>query len=236
MRIEVLYPEVCNLFGDMQNINYLRFCIPDADFIWTQINQKPFFADNDIDMLYMGPCTENQQLKIIDKLMPFKDRLEELLFQNKVFLFTGNSFEIFGDYITNKTMSYEKKCLGFFHFHSVIDMFNRTNVKVLGNFDDIEIVGFKSQFSTLFGDNSTEHFVSCQRGFGFNKKSKFEGVRRQNFFGTSILGPLLPLNPPFTKKLLELLGVADAKIAFEKQAKEAYQARINEFKNPKIKF
>ena len=184
----------------------------------------------------MGPCTEKQQLKIIDRLMPYKDRLQELINQNKIFLFTGNAFEIFGEYITNKTLSYEKKGFGFFPFHSVINLFNRTNVKVLGKFDDIQIVGFKSQFSTLFGDNSNEYFVLCERGTGFNKKSKFEGVRRQNFFGTSILGPLLPLNPPFTKKLLELLGEPDTRLAFEKTATEAYEARLKEFTDLKIKF
>ena len=33
MKIEVLFPEVCNLFGDISNIKYLKKCIPDAQII-----------------------------------------------------------------------------------------------------------------------------------------------------------------------------------------------------------
>ena len=28
MRIEILFPEVCNLFGDMSNMRYLKKCLP----------------------------------------------------------------------------------------------------------------------------------------------------------------------------------------------------------------
>ena len=31
--IEELFPEVCNLFGDMGYMRYLKLCLPDAEFI-----------------------------------------------------------------------------------------------------------------------------------------------------------------------------------------------------------
>ena len=37
MKIEMLYPEVCNLFGDISNIKYLKKCLPDAEIIKTEI-------------------------------------------------------------------------------------------------------------------------------------------------------------------------------------------------------
>ena len=33
MKIEVLYYEVCCLYGDMSNIRYLKKCLPDAEYI-----------------------------------------------------------------------------------------------------------------------------------------------------------------------------------------------------------
>ncbi len=30
MKIEMLYPEVCNLFGDVSNIKYLKKCVPEG--------------------------------------------------------------------------------------------------------------------------------------------------------------------------------------------------------------
>ena len=51
LRIEVLFPEVCNLYGDLGNIQYLRACLPDAEFIETALTQKPEFAGTDVDLI-----------------------------------------------------------------------------------------------------------------------------------------------------------------------------------------
>ena len=36
VKIEILFPEFCNLFGDMYNMKYLKMCLPDAEFIETE--------------------------------------------------------------------------------------------------------------------------------------------------------------------------------------------------------
>jgi hypothetical protein len=41
MKIEVLFPEFCNLYGDMSNIEYLHKCIPEAEIIYTSIDEEP---------------------------------------------------------------------------------------------------------------------------------------------------------------------------------------------------
>ena len=79
MKIEMLYPEVCNLFGDISNIKYLKKCLPDAEIIKTEINSEPAFVTQDIDMIYMGPMPENIQEVAIRKLRPYKEKIEELL-------------------------------------------------------------------------------------------------------------------------------------------------------------
>ena len=57
MKIEILYPEVGNLFGDSQNVQYLRLSLPEAEFIETDLTARPAFADTDVDMIYLGPMT-----------------------------------------------------------------------------------------------------------------------------------------------------------------------------------
>ena len=52
MKIEILYPEVGNLFGDSQNVQYLRLSLPEAEFIETDLTARPAFADTDVDMIY----------------------------------------------------------------------------------------------------------------------------------------------------------------------------------------
>ena len=84
MTIEVLFPEVANLYGDLGNIEYitrsLEACGKTCEVIDTDLYTRPAFADrDDIDLIYMGPVTEKGQLRVIDSLKPYKDRLEQLI-------------------------------------------------------------------------------------------------------------------------------------------------------------
>jgi len=102
MKIEILFPEFCNLFGDISNMKYLKKCLPDEEYIETSIEDEPAFVSQDVDFIYLGAMTEKTQEKIIKKLLPFKEKIEELIEKNVVFLFTGNSVEILGKYIENE--------------------------------------------------------------------------------------------------------------------------------------
>ena len=55
MIIEILFSEVCGLYGDFQNPKYLEATLPDAQFIYTELTQTPYFVNHDVDMLRMGP-------------------------------------------------------------------------------------------------------------------------------------------------------------------------------------
>ena len=129
--------------------------------------------------------------------------------------------------------------IDFTELYAKRDMMNRYNSLFLGELEGketIKIVGFMSQFAKSYGDNSKNYLFKALRGPGLNDESKFEGVRINNFMGTYVLGPILVFNPDFTKYLLRLLGVKEPKIAFEKEAVEAYNIRLKEFENPNIAF
>ncbi len=101
MKIEILFPEISNIYGDFGNIIYLKKCLPEAEFIETALNLKPAFLNENIDLVYMGSMTEKAQEKIIKQLAPYKEKIKEKIDVGTVMLFTGNSFEIFGQYIEN---------------------------------------------------------------------------------------------------------------------------------------
>lgn len=229
MKIEMLFPEVSNLYGDTSNIKYLKKCIPDAEIIKTEINSEPAFATQDVNMVYMGPMPEDIQEMAIEKLKPYKARIEELIKNNVVFLVTGNALEVFGKYIENEDGS-KIEGLSIFDIYAKRDMMNRHNSIYVGTYEDIEIVGYKSQFTMAYGDNEKNYFSRVEVGIGLNKESQLEGIKENNFIGTYIIGPILILNPLFTKKLLSMLGVENANIAFEQETMEAYNQRILEFK------
>lgn len=235
MKVEILFSEVCNLYGDGQNVTYLQASLPDAEFIFTPVTADPYFLTNKPDMIYIGAMSESMQRRVIAKLMPYKARIEELIDAGVPILATGNAGEIFTkriDYVTEKLQT---EALGIFDLTVTTDLFKRYNGKVLGELDDMKIVGFRAQFSFLHGDNSNCYFVKCLRGNGINRTSKLEGLRKNNLICTQIIGPILPLNPKFCEYFISLAGV-EAKAAYHEAAYSAYEQRLKEFSDPSVVF
>ena len=141
MVVEVLFSEVCNLFGDGQNVTYLQSSMPEAEFIFTSLNDTPYFAENTPGMIYIGAMSENIQRRVIDKLTPLKGRIAELVEANIPILATGNAGEIFCKKIDYVTENIQKDGLGLIDLDVRTNLFDRYNGKVLGEFADMKIVG-----------------------------------------------------------------------------------------------
>ncbi len=229
LKIEILFPEFCNLYGDISNMKYLKKCLPNANFIETAFDEEPSFVKEKVDFIYLGPMTENMQEKVITKLKPYKERIEELIEENVIFLITGNAIEIFGKYIENEDGS-KIEALGIFDIYAKRDMLHRHNSIFIGKWESIDIVGFKSQFTFAYGNNEENYFAKVEKGIGLNKESKLEGIMKNNFIGTYLIGPILILNPLFTEKLLEKMGVNKENLAYAEDVKAAYNQRLEEFR------
>ena len=233
MKIEILFPEICNIYGDYGNIMYLKQCLPNAEFIETNLNGEPKFVEENIDLVYLGSMTEKMQEKIIKKLEKYKDVISKQIEEGKAFLFTGNSFELLGKYIENEDGS-RIECLNILDIYSKREMFNRYNSLFLGEFEGIKLVGFKDQFAHQYGDNTNKYFAKVIRGIGLNRESKLEGIKINNFIGTSILGPILVLNPSFTEYLIKnILKTEEGQVAFKEDATAAYNKRLEEYEDLK---
>lgn len=233
MLVEILFDESCNLFGDGQNAAYLKATLPDAEFIYTSLTDTPCFADRDPDMICIGSMSESIQRRVIEKLLPLKARLEALIEKGTVILATGNAGDIFCKHISYVTEKIETDGLGIFDFCVKTDLFDRYNGKVLADFDHFQIVGFRSQFSMIYGNNEECYFAKCNRGIGINRDSRLEGLRKNNLICTQILGPILPLNPLFCEYLVSLCGVK-AEAAYKEAATAAYEQRLKEFNDPVV--
>lgn len=235
MIVEILFQEVCGLYGDSQNPTYLQATLPDAEFIYTGLTDEPYFVNHTPDLIYIGCMSESTQRRVISKLMPLRQRIIELVDAGTPILATGNAGEIFAksiDYVT------EKLCvdaLDLFDLTVKTDLFKRYNGMVLGETDNMNIVGFRSQFSFIYGDNTDCYFQKCARGVGINPGSKLEGMRRNNLICTQLIGPILPLNPLFCEYFIRLSG-HNAEAAYRETAMDAYMQRLQEFKDPKVSF
>lgn len=229
MKIEVLFPEICNLYGDLSNVEYLKYCSDEIEVVETALNHEPLFVKEKPAMIYLGSMSERSQELVIEKLRPYKERIEELISENVVFFATGNALEIFGTSIENEDGT-SIQCLRIFDTVAKRKMFNRFNSLYLGKYGEIEIVGFKSQFTHSYGNY--EPLFQTKRGPGLNPDVKGEGLRKGNFMATYVLGPTLILNPLFTLEVMKLMGIEEPKLAFEDAIMESYQVRLAEFSEP----
>ena len=235
MKIEILFGEVCGLYGDAQNAAYLKATLPEAEFVETPLTDTPWFVENDPDMILIGSMSEKTQRLVIQKLRPHLERIRALVDKGTVILATGNACEIFAGHIHYQTEKMQIDGLGLVDLTVENKYFGRYNGKVLAEFEGMQIVGFRSQFSFLYGNNEKNYFLKVIRGDGINKESKLEGFRVKNLFGTQVLGPILPLNPLFCEYLIALAG-GNATAAFRSEAMAAYEQRVKEFSDPNVKF
>lgn len=240
IRIEVLFPEIANLYGDLANIEYLKKSYPELEVVETHLIGEPEFMKRVPSLIYMGTLTENGQRLATEKLSHYKEKLAEMIDGGVRFLVTGNALEVFGGKIEDTDGSVDMG-LGIFPIHARRDMMHRFNSLYLGSFGGMNIVGYKSQFTHSWRDDETddgdfESVFETYRGPGLNPEIKGEGIRKNNFIGTYVIGPLLVLNPPFAKWLLKEMGAGDVTLAFEKEAMEAYEVRVKEYSDPDTGF
>jgi len=234
LTIELLFPEIANLHGDLANIDYLAQCRPDARVIRTGLTDVPAFSSGPVDLVYLGAMTEQGQLKAIERLRPHRGRIEELIEAGTAFLFTHNALEVLGARISNEEMGYDEAGVGIFDLESTVRMFGRYNGKVRGTVDGVAhpVLGYKSQFSTVTDGDDLPGFLVADRGIGRNTGTAVEGVRVNNFIGTSLIGPLLVVNPHLTRSLLAQLDPhTEPVLAHEELAVAAYEARLADFRD-----
>ena len=236
IRIEFLFPEAADLFGELGDMDYLQQIFPRGEFIRTQIMQKPFFIENDCDLVFMAPRSERVQALALERLMPYKEAIRRKVEDGMHFLFLGNAQELFGAYIEADDGS-KMPCLDIFPIYAKQQMMNRLSSLFLGDKDGLPIVGAKAQFTQLYETDPSRPvpaFCEVRRGIGRHENAEKEGIHYKNFIGTSILGPFLLANPPFTERWLKSLsGISYLKLPHADLAFKAYHKRLEELRDPR---
>jgi len=200
IKIAHLYYDLMNYYGEQGNVLALKTAIEYADF---KVNIKTLSVDDEIDfekydIFYMGMGTKRNQEIVRKDILKYKDKIENVI-DKKMFIMTGNSYELFGKKID------DKKCLGVFNFES------KTTDRIVGEqvfkSDIIKetIIGFQNRFSS--NNIKDDYLFEVIKGTGNDLESKVEGIHKNNFFGTYLLGPILIRNPYFKDALLKYIGI-----------------------------
>lgn len=200
IKIAHLYYDLMNYYGEQGNVLALKTAI---EYAGLKVNVKTLSIDDEIDfekydIFYMGMGTKRNQEIVRKNILKYKDKIENVI-DKKMFIMTGNSYELFGKKID------DKKCLGIFNFNS------KTTDRIVGEqvfkSDIIKetIIGFQNRFSS--NDIKDDYLFEVIKGTGNDSESKVEGIHKNNFFGTYLLGPILIRNPYFKDALLKYIGI-----------------------------
>ena len=203
--IGYLYNDLLNLYGDEGNIKALKYHLEEqgvnVEIKYMTVGYK---KDFNVDFLYIGSGTENNILVALEDLKQDKDKLKEYLDSNKPLLATGNSVELFGNYlIINKKI----KALGLIDYVCMHQERIVKDVKVKTNLVDESIIGFENHS-------------------GKNISSNDDIFNEGSFYGSYIIGPILVRNPElcslFVHKLIDSkekdFVYGDEDYEFEKEA------------------
>lgn len=173
MKAEILFPEVCNLYGDLQNIYYLKRCCPALEIIETDLHSKPRFLTEDVALVYMGSTTEQGLLWRRTPCGPMRQDIAARADAGQLILLTGNAPDVFSDAIESDSAD-TIEGLGILPGRVRYTMMKRHNSFFLGTFDGMEVVGFKSLFGFHYDAAEAEGWFDTVRGVGRTPESKPE--------------------------------------------------------------
>ena len=204
-----LYDDVMNLYGEYANVSVLARYLADLGCT-VSVDTLSLYEEKDIsgyDFYYMGSGTERRQKLALTQLQKYREALGAACDKGKVLLFTGNSFELLGDKITDADGT-EYEGLHLASFESV-----EGKRRIVGDciasfdgFDDV-LVGFINKCSRITGVQ--QPLFTLQMGFGNEADRGTEGFRKNNCFGTHLTGPILVKNPAMLRYIVKLLGAED---------------------------
>lgn len=202
MKITILYLyyDILNLYGESGNIKalkqYLEAIDVDVHIKFATLNDEINLKN--VDMIYLGMGSENNQLLALKHLKKYKKEIKEFILNNHFVLATGNSLELFGKAID------DVKALDIFPYTSKREVYRIVD-EALVKTDLVSpyLLGFTNRNSILL--NNDKPLFEVIKGVGCNPNELVEGYHFNNFYGTYLIGPILVRNPHFLKYLVNEL-------------------------------
>ncbi len=205
MRIIHLFADLCNLYGDYGNVCALKRALENKG---QNVEVEYQSIDDEIDVsgadfVFIGSATERNQKVALNYLQSYKDNINTALDNGTVILATGNSFEIFGQSVTDCD-GIKHEGLSFFPYETVegkerIVTDSLCTTLLCGG----DIIGFVNKASLTTG--ATSPLFDVKQGSGNSKDDNKEGVHYGNFYGTHLIGPVLIRNPQLCEYFADML-------------------------------
>lgn len=224
MNIEILYKEFY-IYGESINVDYLKKVFSNANFIETKYHDKPFFVDNDVDIVFMGPMHEVNLNKVCKKLIPFKDDLLNYINKGKMLIAINNALDILGSELEIIGLYEENNTLGLFPYKTVRNYNERISELFIGKYNDIKVIGERLGFSQYFPKENFENIYKSLTGNMLNNDTRLGGLRYKNAFLIESLGGLFITNPYITKRLMKYFNI-EKELPHSEQVIKAYEYKL----------
>lgn len=223
IKILHLYYDIMNMYGESANVRALMHAL-DKEDVKYKVDFKSLHDDikiMDYDFIYIGTGLDESYPIVLEDLKKYKEDLSKYIDANKFILVTGNALDLFSD-------------LKILKFKSVKEDFRIIGEQVYTT-DLIKnyVIGFQNR-DTVIKEYSETSLFKVTTGTGFAPNNKNEGIRKNNFYGTYLLGPLLIRNPYlleyFTKNLFKSKNIKYKAMSHD-TAYQAYDTYLKNFVN-----
>lgn len=209
LRVCALYPSRMNIYADRGNMILLqkRCAARQIGFELTSIEHGDTINPSDHDLFYIGGGQDRDQEQIASDMRRHKrDALNAAATDGKVILAVCGGYQLLGEY-------YEAPH-GKIEGLAMVDLrtVSEPGPRLIGNvLIEIKINGARRRLAGFENHGGRTYLGECEqplgsviKGFGNNGIDGFEGVRKNNVFGTYLHGPLLPKNAWFADHLTAL--------------------------------
>lgn len=189
IKIAHLYPEELNLYGENGNIKALIYALKMHNLAYeiTNINKENKLDFKKYDFIYIGSGRPKFLEAVKERLKPYKEDILDYITKNKIFLVTGNAISIFTFLELYEVKLYKKRLV--------------SDVLATSSLCPGVIKGFQN---TEYLINSTNSLLfNIEQGYG-NQDTQLEGYVMNNFYATSIIGPILARNDNLTQYFINL--------------------------------
>ena len=206
MKILHLFYDLLNLYGEYGNLCVLERGLAEKG---AEVTKDLLSIGDEIDFskydfIYIGSGTEKNQKVALNYLLGYKDDIRKAIENGTVFLATGNSFEMFGNKITDCNKN-EYTALEIFNFYTEeSDQRTVTDAKSKCSLCEKELIGFINKASDIKGIKNP--FCEMLEGCGNTPDDKAEGILEGKFYGTHLIGPVLVRNPELCEYFVRLLS------------------------------
>ena len=191
IKIAQLYPDELTLYGESGNIKAITYELNKKDIAYEiiKIDKEDELNFDEYDFIYIGSGRKSSLEDVKRRLLPYKNDILSYIEQEKIMLVTGNAISIFSFLDLYDIAYYDKRI--------VLDVIATTSLcKGI-------IKGFQN---TEYLIDSTKNILfNMDNGCG-NNGTKMEGYQYQNFYATSIIGPILARNDNLCNYFINILS------------------------------